>query len=162
VQRALQVNEGEGDFQPAGSRILAAYGQRTSRAALDEVAAWCGLPVVELELVDPWFYHLDTALAVLAPGDGAAEVAYYPPAFSTASQSVLRDLYPDAIVATAAEADVLGLNVLSDGRHIVMTDAAPTLADQFRERGYDVIGLEFSELLKGGGSVKCCVLELRR
>ena len=162
VQRATQVNEGEGDFQFAGSRLVAAYGQRTSRAAVDEVAAWSGLPVVGLELVDPRFYHLDTALAVLAPADDAADIAYYPPAFSPGSRSALRELYPDAIIATAAEAGVLGLNVLADGRHVVMTDAAPTLAAQFRERGYDVIGVEFSELLKGGGSVKCCMLELRR
>ncbi|HJR90474.1 MAG TPA: N-dimethylarginine dimethylaminohydrolase, partial [Aeromicrobium sp.] len=100
---------------------------------------------------------------VLASADDAAvEVAYFPPAFSSESQTTLRDLYPDAIIATAAEARVLGLNVLADGRHVVMTDAAPMLAAQFRERGYDVIGVEFSELLKGGGSVKCCALELRR
>ena len=42
-----------------------------------------GLAVVSLELVDPRFYHLDTALAVLDD----ETVAYYPGAFSAASQA---------------------------------------------------------------------------
>ena len=41
-----------------------------------------GMPVVSLELVDPRFYHLDTALAVLDD----TTIAYYPPAFSDESQ----------------------------------------------------------------------------
>ena len=43
-----------------------------------EIAAHVGMPVVSLELVDPRFYHLDTALAVLDD----TTIAYYPPAFS--------------------------------------------------------------------------------
>jgi N-dimethylarginine dimethylaminohydrolase len=33
---------------------------------------------------------------------------------------------------------------------------------QLRERGYNPIGVDLSELLRGGGGVKCCTLELRR
>ena len=33
---------------------------------------------------------------------------------------------------------------------------------QLRERGYNPIGVDLSELLLGGGGVKCCTLELRR
>lgn len=158
VRRAVAVNEGEGDHLLMGSRILAAHGQRTVAEAHVEVAAWSGLPVVTLELVSPWFYHLDTALAVLADDD----IAYHPPAFTAASQEVLRTLFPDAVLASTADARVLGLNVISDGHQVVMTDAAPVFAAVLRERGYDVTTVAFSELLKGGGSVKCCVLEIRR
>jgi N-dimethylarginine dimethylaminohydrolase len=35
------------------------------------------------------------------------------------------------------------------------------LRDQLRERGFEPIGVELGELLKAGGSVKCCTLELR-
>ena len=41
------------------------------------------MPVVSLELVDPRFYHLDTALAVLDD----TTIAYYPPAFSDESRT---------------------------------------------------------------------------
>ena len=39
--------------------------------------------------------------------------------------------------------------------------AATGLIHQLREHGFEPIGVELSELLKAGGSVKCCTLELR-
>ena len=59
------VNEGQGDLLVAGSIVLAGYGFRTDRPAHDEVAVAVGMRLVSLELVDPRFYHLDTALTVL-------------------------------------------------------------------------------------------------
>jgi N-dimethylarginine dimethylaminohydrolase len=35
------------------------------------------------------------------------------------------------------------------------------VVEQVRSRGYMVHPVDLSELLKGGGSVKCCTLELR-
>ena len=48
-----------------GPCILAGTGFRTDPAAHAEVAELFGQPVISLRLVDPRFYHLDTALAVL-------------------------------------------------------------------------------------------------
>jgi N-dimethylarginine dimethylaminohydrolase len=157
----VAVNEGEGDFLvvgPSGDRrVLAGTGFRTSPAAHAEVEALFGVPVVSLRLVDPRFYHLDTALAVL----DEHTVAYYPPAFSPRSRRELRRLFPDAVLATAADAEILGLNAVSDGRHVVLAEGATALAAQLRERGYEPIGVDLSELLKAGGGVKCCTLEIR-
>jgi N-dimethylarginine dimethylaminohydrolase len=116
-----------------------------------------GVPVISLQLVDPRFYHLDTALAVL----GDHDVAYYPEAFSPGSRAVLQRLFPDAILACEADATVLGLNAVSDGRNVVLPSAATDLANQLRARGYTPVGVDLSELLKAGGSVKCCTLEIR-
>lgn len=115
-----------------------------------------GLPVHTLTLVDPRFYHLDTALAVLDD----TTVAYYPPAFTAASRDRLCALFPDAIEVGSADAYALGLNAVSDGRHVVHPVAATGFADQLRAAGFVPIGVDLSELLKGGGSVKCCTLEL--
>jgi N-dimethylarginine dimethylaminohydrolase len=151
------VNEGEGDLLVAGSRLLAGTGFRTDPAAHAEAGKALGLPVVTLELVDPRYYHLDTALCVL----DRDEIAYFPGAFSEASQAVLRDLYPDAIIATAADAAVLGLNAVSDGYHVVLPAEAVALAATLRARGYQPVTVELSELRKAGGGPKCCTLELR-
>jgi N-dimethylarginine dimethylaminohydrolase len=43
----------------------------------------------------------------------------------------------------------------------VLSAAAAGLAAQLRERGYEPVGVDLSELLRAGGSVKCCTLELR-
>lgn len=150
------INEGQGDFLLVGEKMLAGYGFRTDCRAHAEISAVLGRPVISLELVDPRFYHLDTALGVLDDHT----IAFYPPAFSTAAQDQLFALFPDAIVVGSADAYVLGLNVVSDGLHVVLPSAATGFAAQLREAGFEPIGVDLSELLKGGGSVKCCTLEV--
>lgn len=154
--RTEHVNEGQGDLLLVGSNLLAGYGFRTDRRAHDEIAAVTGLNVTSLKLVDPRFYHLDTALAVL----DESTIAYYPPAFSDDARKRLTELFGTAIEVGSADAYVLGLNVVSDGRHVVMPAAATGFAAQLRHAGFEPIGVDLSELLKGGGSVKCCTLEL--
>ncbi len=150
------VNEGQGDLLLIGDMVLAGYGFRTDPRAHGEIAAVLGMPVIPLELVDPRFYHLDTALSVLDDHT----IAYYPPAFSPAAQDRLQALFPDAIVVASADAYVFGLNAVSDGLHVVHPAAASGFAAQLREARFEPIGIELSELLKGGGSVKCCTLEV--
>jgi N-dimethylarginine dimethylaminohydrolase len=158
VHEAKNVNEGEGDILLAGDFLLAGTGFRTSHAAHAHLQEIFGRPVVTLQLVDPRFYHLDTALCVL----DERTVAYLPEAFSVGSQAVLRRLFPDAILAEAADAEVLGLNAVSDGQHVVLPAQAIGLASRLRERGYATIGVDLSELRKAGGGPKCCTLVLRK
>ncbi|MFC7624716.1 dimethylargininase [Microlunatus sp. GCM10028923] len=158
VALPAEVNEGEGDLLLVGSVILAGTGFRTTPAAHAEVARLTGLEVVTLELVDPRFYHLDTALAVLDD----ATIAYLPAAFSPASRAELERRYPDAVIAAEADAVVLGLNLVSDGRNVIMAAAATGLARDLELRGYLPVPVAMPELLKGGGGIKCCTLEIRR
>ncbi|MGI9085156.1 MAG: dimethylargininase [Aeromicrobium sp.] len=162
VTEPTHVNEGEGDFLALRSMILAGTGFRTSLEAHIEAAEALDRPVVSLELVDPRFYHLDTALAVLDDGGGdtPADIAYYPGAFSPHSRRTLRELFPDAVKVSELDALVLGLNVVSDGLHVVLPSAAIELAETLRRRGYIPVLVELGELLKSGGSVKCCTMEL--
>ncbi|MGV0604020.1 dimethylargininase [Mycolicibacterium sp. XJ1904] len=150
------TNEGQGDLLVAGSILLAGYGFRTDRRAHGEIAQLLGRPTYSFELVDPRFYHLDTALAVLDD----TTVAYYPPAFSNASRVSLRTLFPDAIEVASSDAYAFGLNVVSDGRNVVLPAAATGFAAQLRDAGFNPVGVDLSELLKGGGSIKCCTLEV--
>ncbi|MEU0404770.1 dimethylargininase [Streptomyces sp. NPDC006197] len=152
------VNEGEGDYLLAGRTILAGTGFRTEPRAHEEAEEFFGLPVVTLTLVDPAYYHLDTALSVLSD----TEIMYYPPAFSEGSRALLETLFPDAVLAEAEDAAAFGLNALSDGRHVLLPSAATRLARVLAARGFEPIGVDLSELLKAGGSVKCCTLELRQ
>lgn len=157
VHEAKHVNEGEGDMLLVGDMLLAGTGFRTTPAAHARAQEIFGRPTVTLQLVDPRFYHLDTALCVL----DSDTVAYLPEAFSPGSQAALRRLFPDAILASPADAAVLGLNAVSDGRHVVLPAQASGLAAALRDRGYDIIGIDLSELRKAGGGPKCCTLEVR-
>jgi N-dimethylarginine dimethylaminohydrolase len=152
---ARHVNEGEGDFLLTGERILAGTGPRTAAAAVDEVAEFFGLPTVRLRLVDPRFYHLDTALGRL----DADLVAYWPGAFDARSRRTLRELFPDAILATEADAAQLALNLVSDGTTVLMAPGRSALAAEIADRGFQVEYVCTDELRKAGGGAKCCVLE---
>jgi N-dimethylarginine dimethylaminohydrolase len=157
------VNEAEGDFAWTGQFLLAGTGFRTDPAAHAEAQEVLGVPVVSLQLVDPRYYHLDTALVVLqeATPNRPAHIAYYPAAFSPGSQRVLARLFPDAVLATAADAECLGLNGVSDGRNVVLPMEATHLADQLIKEGYEPTFVDIAELRKSGGGPKCCTMELR-
>jgi N-dimethylarginine dimethylaminohydrolase len=158
VREPEHVNEGEGDILVAGDgTVLAGYGFRSDFAAAEELAAVFGRKVVSLRLVDDRFYHLDTALCVL---DGSTAM-YYPAAFDDAGRAVLASMFPELIEAKDEDAEVLGLNAVSDGRRVVLAAAATGLARSLAERGFEVVPVDMSELLKAGGGAKCCTLELR-
>jgi N-dimethylarginine dimethylaminohydrolase len=156
VHEPKHINEGEGDLLLAGEVILAGTGFRTTHAAHARAQEVFGRPVITLQLVDPRFYHLDTALCVLND-----TVAYLPEAFSAGSQAVLRRLFPDAVLATPSDAEVLGLNAVCDGLNVVLPAQVGRLAEDLHARGYQVIGVDLSELRKAGGGPKCCTLEVR-
>ncbi|WP_040165904.1 dimethylargininase [Microbacterium gorillae] len=159
-----ETNEGEGDFLLAGEIILAGTGFRSSDASHAEIAELFDREVVSLTLVDPRFYHLDTALTVLDPVvEPGAEpgIAYLPHAFDEASQAILAERFPNAIRVADADGAVFGLNSASDGRNVIISPRATGFGAQLRERGYEVHEVDLSELLLGGGGIKCCTLELR-
>jgi N-dimethylarginine dimethylaminohydrolase len=151
------VNEGEGDIVFAGRAILAGHGYRTDPAVAAELEALFGLPVLSLRLVDPRFYHLDTALCVL----DADSAAYYPAAFDDASRALLTSHFATLIEAKDEDAEVLGLNAISDGQHVVLPAQATGLAAQVAEKGFEPVPVDMSEFRKAGGGPKCCTLELR-
>jgi N-dimethylarginine dimethylaminohydrolase len=159
IAEPAATNEAEGDFAVLAERILAGYGFRTSRAAHGELAALTSREVISVELVDPHLYHLDVALTVL--DDERDHVAYYPDAFSGESRRLLAECFPDAILATKADAYAFGLNCVSDGRNVYLPAGAAHLRTEIAAAGYCPMSIDLSELAKGGGSVKCCTQEIR-
>ncbi|MGW8376757.1 dimethylargininase [Streptomyces sp. ODS28] len=151
------VCEGEGDLVPAGGFVLAGSGFRTSPRAHREAQEFFGVPVIGLRLVDPYFYHLDTALFAL----DEENIAYYPEAFSPGSREVLERLFPDAVTATGQDAAAFGLNSVSDGRHVFVPPAAGDLIRRLEALGYVPVPVDLSELRKAGGGIKCCTQEIR-
>ncbi len=166
VVEPIEVQEGEGDFLLVGDTILAGTGFRSVGDSHREVAEVFGREVVSLRLVDPRFYHLDTAISVLDPVEGPggverANIAYLPAAFDDESRRILAERYPDAIEVSDADGAVFGLNSASDGYNVFISPRATGFEAQLRDRGYNPVLVDLSELLLGGGGIKCCTLELR-
>ncbi|MEQ1737129.1 MAG: dimethylargininase, partial [Rhodoglobus sp.] len=114
VREPVEINEGEGDFLLVKGVVLAGTGFRTASNSHEEVATIFGRPVVTLNLINPSFYHLDTAVAVLDDDN----IAYLPSAFDEASLAILGTMFPDAVIVTEEDAAVLGLNSFSDGYNV--------------------------------------------
>ena len=161
VHRPESVCEGEGDLVWTGRYVLAGTGFRTTREAHREVQEFFGHPVISLTLVDPHFYHLDTALFVLDDSEGENNIVYYPEAFSPGSREVLARLYPRAVLATRNDAMAFGLNSVSDGRHVFIAPQAEALAARLDDHGYVPVPVDLSEFHKAGGGIKCCTQEIR-
>lgn len=157
LKKAAHFFEGGGDNLLCGNKILAGHGFRSAPEAADELRDYFGLEVVPLTIVDPFFYHLDTSLAVLSDDT----VAFYPGAIDQASQKRLRAAVPNVIEATLEEAKAFGLNAVSDGHTVITSNAAESLLQKYRAAGFETIGTPILEFRKSGGGVKCLTLELR-
>ena len=152
--------EGEGDalFDAEGRHLWVAHGVRTCLNCHRHIADAWKVDVTSLHLVDPRFYHLDTCFAPLAGGFAM----YFPGAFDAASLAAIEAAYPASkrIPVSEQEAVAFACNVINVGERILMHKVASDLCHRLTECGFDVLQLDLSEFLKGGGSAKSLVLRL--
>lgn len=149
--------EGEGDALVWNDTIFAGYPWRSDRPAHSELAGFFNTKVISLQLADARFYHLDTCLTIV----DAKTVAVWPKAFSKESLALIYETVPNVIEATDNDALVYGLNAMSDGHNIVLSDKAHELIETYKTKGMNPIPTPISEFQKSGGGVKCLTLELR-
>jgi len=152
--------EGEGDalFDADGKHLWAAHGVRTCLNCHRHIADAWHVPVTSLHLVDPRFYHLDTCFAPLAGG----YVMYFPGAFDAPSRAAIESAYAaeKRIVVSEEEATAFACNVISVGETILMHKVSTDLSCRLGRLGFDVVQVDLSEFIKGGGSAKSLVLRL--
>ncbi len=82
--------EGAGDALFCGDTLFAGYRIRSAARGHQQIGEMLGCRVIPLELVDPYYYHLDTCFCPLAPG----QAIYFPAAFDRYGR--------DALAATCA------------------------------------------------------------
>ena len=135
---------------------MAAYGQRTSRDALEHIRAkfsefeW----IAELELVSPRYFHLGISLSLLDDRIGL----YVPEAFSAQSLETINQL--DYEMVPVSDEDALGctLNAILVGRTLVVNHCSSGLRAVLEAHGFQVIVCGVSEFIKSGGATRCLVL----
>ncbi len=147
---------GDGLWHPGRRLLWAGIGPRSSRAAWEELAERYRVPTLLLELVDPDFYHLDTALALLSE----TTCLWWPAALSEKSQALVRALFSRAIEADGGEARRnLACNAFcADGRRVFIDAGATRTAHELAQAGFEVTALHTGEFLKSGGSLFCMKL----
>lgn len=156
------VLEGAGDcvWDAARNLFWMGYGPRSDRAAGGIVADMFGTDVAALELADPRFYHIDTALSALPQG----EVMYLPSAFTPAGRAAIADrTAPDQrIEITAEDAARLAANAVAIGDALVLSGCSERLRAELAERGYRVAATPLPSFLRSGGAAFCLTLRLDR
>src|SRR3989338_871676 len=150
--------EGGGDalFDSQG-RLWFGSGIRSVSHALDEIVAALDVEACGLELVDPRWYHLDTAFCPLPQGQAIA----YEKAFARKSVAALDHAFGANIIWVAEQdARNFACNAISIGRSVIMHSASAELKFTLKQRGLEVIESDVSEFIKAGGACKCLTLEI--
>lgn len=148
--------EGHGDllWHPDGSRIYAGYGFRSTRGGVDKFAALMSerqIPVVPLQLVDPYCYHLDTCVCPL--NNEAALI--FAGAYSGGALSELHKFWTRIHLLTAEEAHrFMGNGIVINGNYITPY-VTPQLEAILHSEGLKPLVAETSEFEKAGGSCSC-------
>lgn len=148
--------EGHGDllWHPDGSHIWGGYGFRSTRGGIEKFAAAMsemGIPVVPLELVDSYCYHLDTCLCPL--NNDAALI--FAGAFSADALGSVHKHWKRVHLLDAEEAHhFMGNGVVING-HYITPRVTPQLEAILRGEGLSATIVDTSEFEKSGGSCFC-------
>jgi N-dimethylarginine dimethylaminohydrolase len=136
------------------------YGPRSDANAAQAVEEMFAQDVVALELADPRFYHMDTALAPLPGG----EVMYLPRAFTAAGKAAIHERVApnERIEITIEDGCRLAANAVALGNTLIMSGCGRRLRAQLEARGYAVVTTPLSSFLRSGGSAFCLTLRLDR
>src|SRR5262249_37416960 len=113
-----------------------------------------------LELADPRFYHVDTALSALPGG----ELMYVPGAFTAAGRAAIaeRTTARQRVAIADNNAGRLAAKPVCVGDALVMPGCSGDLRAVLESRGYRVIVVPLPEFLRSGGAAFCLTLRLDR
>ena len=148
--------EGAGDALFCGDTLFAGYRIRSDARGHQQIGHMLGCRVIPLELVDPYYYHLDTCFCPLAPG----VAIYFPEAFDDYGRQVLKELIPNLYPVEAAEARRFACNAVVVGKTVVTNAGCPKLHQQLKSLGFTPRETPLDEFVKSGGSAKCLTLRL--
>jgi N-dimethylarginine dimethylaminohydrolase len=140
-----------GDAFAWRGELVVGYGPRTEELALKHLATDLGVSVRGVRITNPGMYHMDIGFCPL--DDTRAMVC--PAAYDEASAAALLDLVPEPLVLTEDEGMAFCANSIVLGRTIVMPSCSDRVRVQLEEWGFEVVVVDVSEFLKGGGAIRC-------
>lgn len=147
-----------GDVILDGSTVFVGISQRTSEAAVQELSVLLKGYIIKRLPIDNRYLHLDCVLNFLSED----EALIFSQAFSEKDLKWLNERY-QLIEVTAEEQFTLGTNILSLGnKRIISMPVNKRVNTLLRERGYLVEEVDFSEIIKSGGSFRCCSMPILR
>ncbi|ANU26658.1 dimethylarginine dimethylaminohydrolase family protein [Planococcus versutus] len=138
--------------------VFVGISSRTSKKAIHQLQA--ELPNFEVVPIsfNEKYLHLDCVFNILSP----TEALIFPDALDAATIRMLAERYT-LIRVNEKEQFALGTNVLSIGNRKVFSQPQNAQVNkQLTARGFHIIEVDYSEIIKSGGAFRCCTLPLIR
>lgn len=122
-----------------------------------ELEAIYGRRSVQLPLINPFFYHLDTCFCPLWDG----HALYVPSALSEGAIATLKEIYGEKLVAVSEEDGArFACNAVVHGKQIVMPKVSDQLTQLLHGWGFETRQLEMEAFILAGGASRCLTLKL--
>lgn len=151
------IFEGQGDILKVGSKYFLGWGERTGYEIKVQLEEIMDQKIIDLEVVKPHFYHLDTCFGPL----GENMVLINPESFTKEGLEKIKLEVKEVIMANDQDNSVMACNLVCVDNNVVLGKGiSAQLRENLEEHGLNVYEVEMSEFLKGGGSVKCLTLEM--
>ncbi|PLR76641.1 hypothetical protein CU633_14925 [Bacillus sp. V3-13] len=147
-----------GDVVIDRNTVYIGVSNRTNLAAIEHLQSLLtNYEVIAIPFTEKYL-HLDCVFNIISP----EEAIIYPGVIEKEKEELLRSRY-DLIEITEDEQFTLGTNVLSIGnKKIFSLPVNKHVNSELRKRGYDVIEVDITEIIKSGGSFRCCTMPLIR
>ncbi|SEB52906.1 dimethylarginine dimethylaminohydrolase family protein [Paenibacillus sp. GP183] len=147
-----------GDVMIDFNTVFIGVSGRTSKIAVKRVRELLPDYTVIPIAIERSYLHLDCVFNLLSP----SEALVYSPALHQGDLKMLSARY-ELIDVTKSEQFTMGTNVLSiGGKRVFSLPLNREVNRQLRERGFEVIETDISEIIKSGGSFRCCTLPIVR
>ncbi|PAE44228.1 dimethylarginine dimethylaminohydrolase family protein [Bacillus sp. 7884-1] len=147
-----------GDVVIDGKTIYVGLSNRTHQEAVDHLQGLLNQFDVKAIPFKEKYLHLDCVFNVISP-----DVALiYPPALTKEDIDLFSSRYA-LIEVSEEEQFTLGTNVLNIGnKKILSLPVNKQVNEKLRDRGFEVIEVDITEIIKSGGSFRCCTLPILR
>ncbi|PLR81902.1 dimethylarginine dimethylaminohydrolase family protein [Bacillus sp. V33-4] len=147
-----------GDVVIDRNTVYIGVSNRTNLAAIEHLQSLLtNYEVIAIPFTETYL-HLDCVFNIIS----TEEAIIYPGVIEKEKEELLRSRY-DLIEITEEEQFTLGTNVFSIGdKKIFSLPVNKHVNSELRKRGYDVIEVDISEIIKSGGSFRCCTMPLIR
>jgi N-dimethylarginine dimethylaminohydrolase len=146
--------EGEGDALFLGDKLIEGFGFRSDASVYASIKSFLevetGIPV---QLIDPFFYHLDTCFCPLTSDRALIyKNAVAPNSFHELEK--VCELFP----VPENEARRFCCNSVVIEKNIIIPSGCPVTEAYLEKSGFNVYPIELDEFIKAGGAAKCLTL----
>ncbi len=148
--------EGQGDLLKVEEKYFMGWGKRTSRQAKKYLEDILQNEVIDIELIDPYFYHLDTCLGLLTKDIAIINDK----AFTKEGLDKIKAQFNTIIIASKEDNNCLACNLVVIDKNVIINEISKELKNAIESYGFAVHMVPTSEYIKGGGSIKCLSLQV--